>query len=382
MTTARKTILFFVGDAPFFVSHRLNLVKGAIAEGYDAVVACPASPAIDIIRASGARWIEWKIDRSGTSITGELRTFVGTFRIIRTATPTVIHAIALKCILYAGFASRILGIPIVGAVSGLGYVYTGAASRSKTVLRSLINRFMNIGLNRSDASFIFQNRDDARMVEFAKLDMARIYMIGGSGVDLDAITMHPHPASATTVVGLPARLLRDKGVYEFVDAARLLQQRGRDARFLLIGDPDPTNPTSVTPSEIESWVGEGIVGRQPYTRDISSALAALHIVALPSYREGFPKTIIDASAAGRASVTSDVPGCRDAIVDGVTGLLCPAGDGAALADRIDSLILDRDRCIAMGKAARKHAEAHFDIREVTARHLEIYRSVAPPNAAR
>ena len=369
-----KSILFFVGDAPFFVSHRLNLVEGAIADGYDAVVACPASPAVDTIQASGARWVEWKIDRGSMSITSEIRTFLSAVRIARATAPTVIHAIALKCILYAGFASKLLGIPIVGAVSGLGYVYTGAASGSKAALRRLINRFMNIGLNRRDASFIFQNRDDARMVEFAGLDKVTVYMIGGSGVDLSAIAMRPHPAGATTVVGLPSRLLRDKGVYEFVDAARQLRERGRDARFLLIGDPDPTNPSSVKPKEVEAWVADGAIEWRPHTRHISTALASLHIVALPSYREGFPKTIIDASAAGRASVTSDVPGCRDAIVDGITGLLFPAKDSVALADTIDELILDRDRCIAMGQAARRHAETHFDVREVTARHLEIYRN--------
>jgi len=374
MAPPRKTILFFVGDAPFFVSHRLNLVEGAIAAGYETVVACPASPAVATIEASGARWVEWRIDRGGMAIMGEIGALVSAFRIARATAPAVIHAIALKCILYAGFASRILGIPIVGAVSGLGYVYTGAASRSKALLRRVINRLMNLGLNRRDASFIFQNRDDARMVEFARLDRATVYMIGGSGVNLDAIAMQPHSADATTVVGLPARLLRDKGVYEFVEAAARLRRRGRDARFILIGDPDPTNPTSVTPAELDSWVADGAVEWQPYTRDISAALAALHIVALPSYREGFPKTIIDASAAGRASVTSDVPGCRDAIVDGVTGLLCPAKDAAALADTLDRLILDRDCCVALGTAARRHAEAYFDVRDVTARHLEIYRS--------
>ena len=378
MKPAGKTILFFVGDAPFFVSHRLNLVKGALAEGYNAVVACPASPAVDSIRASGARWVEWEIDRSGTSIVGELKTLAGAVRIIRATAPAIVHAIALKCILYAGFASRIRPTPLVGAVSGLGYVYTGAASRSKAVLRRLINRLMNIGLNRRNVSFIFQNRDDARMIEFAGLDKVTVHMIGGSGADLDTIRMHPHPSGKTTVIGLPARLLRDKGVYEFVEAARdLNQRRGRDALFRLIGDPDPTNPSSVTAEEIRAWVAEGVVEWIPHTRDISTVLATLHIVALPSYREGFPKTIIDASAAGRASVVSDVPGCRDAIVDGTTGLLCAARDPAALADKLDRLILDRELCVAMGQEARKHAEAHFDVREVTARHLEIYRQRLP-----
>lgn len=376
MKKVRKTILFFVGDAPFFVSHRLNLVQGALADGYDAVVACPASPAVDAIHAAGASWIEWKIDRSGMSILGELRTLVSAFRITRLTAPTIIHAIALKCILYAGFASKLLQIPIVGAVSGLGYIYTGTPSGPKAVLRRLVNGLMNLGLNRRNVSFIFQNRDDGRMVDFAKLDKVTVHMIGGSGADLDAIAMRPHPAGATTVIGLPARLLRDKGVYEFVEAARdLRQRRQRDARFLLIGDPDPNNPSSVSPPEIDRWVAEDAVEWVPHTRDIATVLAGLHVVALPSYREGFPKTIIDASAAGRVSVTSDVPGCRDAIVEGLTGLLCPSRDSVALADALDSLILDRDRCIAMGEAARKHAEAFFDVREVTARHLEIYRSL-------
>ena len=374
MNAARKTILFFVGDAPFLVSHRLNLVKGALADGYEAVVACPASPAVDAIRANGARWVEWQIDRGGTSIVAELKTFASAVRIVRATAPDIIHAIALKCILYAGFASRIRPTPLVGAVSGLGYVYTGAASRSKAALRRLINRLMKVGLNRRNVSFIFQNRDDARMIEFAGLNKVTVHMIGGSGVNLDTITMHPHPSSSTTVVGLPARLLRDKGVYEFVEAARdLRQRRDRDARFLLIGDPDPTNPSSVTAEEIQAWTAEGVVEWIPHTRDISAVLATVHIVALPSYREGFPKTIIDSSAAGRVSVVSDVPGCRDAIVDGVTGLLCPARDSTALADELDRLILDRELCIAMGKNARQHAEAQFDVHEVTSRHLEIYR---------
>jgi glycosyltransferase involved in cell wall biosynthesis len=370
-----KSILYFVGDAPFFVSHRLNLVKGAVAEGYRVTVACPGhATAIEAIRAAGADWVEWKVNRGGTSIFGEGLSFLRAFAIIRNARPTLIHAIAIKCILHAGLASKILGVPVVGAVSGLGYVYTGSGGGRKGVLRRAINAFMKFGLNRRDVSFIFQNGDDARMVDFAKLDKVSVHRIGGSGVDLQKITMQPHPAARETRVGLPARLLRDKGVYEFVEAARELRRRGRNADFVLIGDPDLTNPTSVTPAEIEDWVADGVVKWMPYTSNIATALAELHIVALPSYREGFPKTLIDAAAAGRASVTSDVPGCRDAIIDGLTGTLCTARDLIALADAIDRLVLDRDLCIRMGVAARSHAEASFDINEVTRRHLEIYRA--------
>lgn len=370
----RQTILFFVGDGPFFASHRLNLVSGAVAAGYHVAVACPAdSAAIQRIRAVGGEWIEWKIDRGGTSVVREILSFFRTIAIIRRVQPALIHAIAIKCILHAGIATKFLRTPFVGAVSGLGYVYAGRNGVPKTLLRDLVNRLLNFGLNRRDVHFIFQNADDEQMVEFAHLDRVSVHRIGGSGVDLTKITMHPHPQQAETRVGLPARLLRSKGVVEFVEAARELRRRGRNAAFLLIGDPDPINPTSVTFAEINAWVAQGQVQWIAHTKDIGSILATLHVVALPSYREGFPKTLIDAAAAGRAAVTSDVPGCRDAVVQDVTGVLCQAQDAVALADAIDRLILDRDLCVRMGIAARTHAEKHFNVDDVTCRHLDIYR---------
>lgn len=373
MPNKTEKILYFVGDAAFFVSHRLNLIRGAQAEGYHVTVACPAHvSAVDIICATGASWEEWEINRGGTSIFEEAFCFLKAFAIIRRSRPTLIHAIAIKCILHAGLASRILCVPIVGAISGLGHVYTHSEVGIKMMLRGAINAFMKLGFDRRNASFIFQNSDDARMVGLAKLHKVSIYYIGGSGVDLEKITVLPHPAVSETRVGLPARLLRDKGVYEFIDAAREIRRRNRNARFVLIGNPDLTNPTSVTPIEIDNWVAEGVVEWVPYTSDVGAVLGTLHIVALPSYREGFPKTLIDAAAAGRASIASDVPGCRDAIINGVTGVLCPAKDHMALADAIDHLVLDRDLCVRMGTAARAHAEEHFDINDVTKRHIEIY----------
>lgn len=374
MPNTPKSILYFVGDAPFFISHRLNLIKGALTEGYRVTVACPGhATAINTICATGADWAEWEVNRGGTSILDEGLSFLRALAIIRRVRPTLIHAIAIKCILHAGMASKMLHIPVVGAVSGLGYVFTGDGSGMKGVLRRAINAFMKFGLNRRNVSFIFQNGEDARMVEFAKLNKVLVHRISGSGVDLQKITMRPHSDVIETRIGLPARLLRDKGIYEFVEAAREIRRRGRNATFVLIGDPDLTNPTSVTPAEIKKWVAEGVVEWESYTSDIATALANLHIVALPSYREGFPKTLIDAAAAGRAIVTTDTPGCRDAIVNGVTGLLCPVRDEIALADEVDRLILDRSLCIRMGVAGRAHAEKNFDVDEVTRRHLEIYR---------
>ena len=368
-----KSILYFVGDAPFFVSHRLNLIRGAIDDGYRVTVASPAHPvAVEKIRACGAEWSEWEINRGGTSVLGEAVSLARAFSIVRRTAPTLSHAIAIKCILHAGIASKFLGVPLVGAVSGLGYIYTGTGGM-KGVIRRAINHLMAFGLNRRNVSFIFQNREDARMIDFARLSRVSVHLIAGSGVDLSLITMQPCPNSDTTRIGLPARLLRDKGVYELVDAARELRRRGRDIEVFLIGDPDLANPSSATHEEIASWVAEGVVAWIPHTSEIAEILAKLHIVALPSYREGFPKTLIDAAAAGRAAVASDVPGCRDAIVNGKTGLLCSVRCAVALADALDELILNRDLCITMGIAARAHAEKCFAIAEVTRRHLDIYR---------
>jgi glycosyltransferase involved in cell wall biosynthesis len=199
-------------------------------------------------------------------------------------------------------------------------------------------------------------------------------MIPGSGVDLELIKPQPLP-DGVPVVGLPARLIRDKGVGEFAEAAKLLKGRGVAVRFRLLGDPDPGNPTTVTVQEIRDWVDAGILEWQPHTRDINNALAACHIVALPSYREGFPKALIDAAAAGRAVAASDVAGCRHAIVEGRTGVLFGARDAASLANAIERLLEDPKRLQTMGAAARHHAEQNFDIEEVTKRHLELYASL-------
>jgi glycosyltransferase involved in cell wall biosynthesis len=167
-------------------------------------------------------------------------------------------------------------------------------------------------------------------------------------------------------------MIRDKGVVEFVDAARILHAEGVPAEFRLLGDPDEGNPTTLTEQDLRALNSEGLVQWHPHRADIGAALAQAHIIALPSYREGFPKTLIDAAAAGRASVASDVPGCRHAIIDGVTGILVPARDPGALADALRRLILDRGLQERMGIAARRHAEQCFDVQEVTSQHVALY----------
>jgi glycosyltransferase involved in cell wall biosynthesis len=197
-------------------------------------------------------------------------------------------------------------------------------------------------------------------------------MIRGSGVDLRQY-VHSSIPSGVPVVVLAARLLADKGVREFVHAARLLKQRGVFCRFCLVGTVDPANPTSLTDAELAQWVSEGVVEVWGHRSDMPQVLAGAQIVVLPSYYgEGLPKVLIEAAACGRAVVTTDHPGCRDAIAPGVTGVLVPVRDAQALAEAIQDLLDHSDKCAAMGRAGRDLAERAFDVRQVVAAHLQIY----------
>jgi glycosyltransferase involved in cell wall biosynthesis len=199
-------------------------------------------------------------------------------------------------------------------------------------------------------------------------------MIRGSGVDLIQY-IHTLLPLGVPVVLLAARLLADKGVREFVHAARLLKQRGVSGRFCLAGSVDPANPASLADSELRQWANEGVVELWGQRSDMPRVLGSAHLVVLPSYREGLPKVLLEAAACGRAVVTTDAPGCRDAIEPGVTGVLVPVRNAEALAEALNVLINDPARCQAMGNAGRALAERAFDVRQVVAVHLRIYQEL-------
>lgn len=372
-------LLILISSGPFFLSHRLPIALAAQEAGFEVTVACPQDDSAKTIRAHGFGYVPFAMRRRGATPFSELNTLVGMTRAIHKVRPDVIHFVTSKPIIYGGFVARLLGIAAVSSISGLGYVFIGKGLKL-AAMRALVVLGYRFSLSRRRSIAIFQNHSDLAL--FQKLGILKrgsFRLIPGSGVDLDAI--HPAPLpEGPTVVALPARLLRDKGVEEFVEAARILRREGVACVFRLIGDPDPGNPTSVSAGELAAWQAEGVVEHRPYTRDIGGELAQCHIVALPSYREGFPKTLIDAAAAGRACATSDVPGCRDAIIPGETGILFPARDGRAIAESMRSLIESRQLQASMGRAARAHAEAQFAIVEVVRQNMAIYRELASTSA--
>lgn len=371
-------LMFIVNDLPFFLSHRKRLATAAKEAGYHVSIACPQDPRIPSLAEEGFTIIPIKMRRGSLSLVAEWYAFRSVWQAIRQFRPDALHLITSKPVIYGGVAARILSIPSLSAISGLGYVYTGQTLRHR-ILRLAVTRAYSVSVNRPGSHVLFQNESDMGLFRKAGLlRKAQASVIPGSGVDLDQIRPAPIPKGVPVVL-LPSRMLRDKGVLEFVAAARLLHSQGLDVVFRLLGDPDPMNPTSFTRDELEAFAASGSVEWQPHTSDISAALSEAHMVVLPSYREGFPKTLIDAAAAGRAVATSDVPGCRDAIKPGETGELFKVRDASDMARVIAKMLADRRVLDHMGTAARKHAEAAFDIRFIINNHLKIYEDLLSKN---
>jgi glycosyltransferase involved in cell wall biosynthesis len=220
---------------------------------------------------------------------------------------------------------------------------------------------------------IFQNKDDLqKLTRLCALPMAKTALIRGSGVDLAQYLPRAYPGGNPVVI-FAGRLLRDKGIPEFIDAARLLKKRGLPARFCLVGSPDTDNPNSCTEHELRGWQSEGVIEYWGHRNDMPNVISQAYCVVLPSYYgEGVPKILLEAAACGRAVVTTDWPGCRDAILPNVTGLCVPVRDNLALANAIARLLEDEELCQSMGREGRKLAEAEFGVSKVVEKHMQIY----------
>lgn len=368
-----KKILFVVNAPEFFLSHRLPIAVAARGAGYEVHVATADGDGVQAIGQFGFVHHALAIVRSGQNPFAELGSLIGLFRLFRQLQPDLVHLITIKPVVYGGIAARLAGIPsVVAAVSGLGTVFV-AQSGPARARRWLVSVLYRLAFSHKRLAVIFQNPDDRDgllAIGALKGDEAR--MIRGSGVNLADYPMVPEPQGKPVVV-MAARLLREKGVFEFVEAARLLRARGVEVLMRLIGAPDPGNPTSVSQTELEAWATEGIVEVLGYRSDIAQQYADANIVCLPSfYGEGLPKALVEAAACGRAVVTTDHPGCRDAIEPDVTGVLVPVKNAKALADAIQALVEAPDRREKMGAAGRKLAERAFAIEKIVEQHLKIY----------
>lgn len=307
-----------------------------------------------------------RIDRSGANPWADFNLVAEYRRLLKRLRPAAYLGYTIKPNVYGSFAAASLGIPALPNVSGLGTAFIRGG-----LLQQIVVRLYRLGFSRAPVVF-FQNAEDRQLFvdrRIVRADQARV--LPGSGVDLDRF------APAVAVDGPPVfllvgRLLRDKGVTEFVEAARLVRANLPQTRFQLLGPIDEGNRTAISRNALESWVAEGIVEYLGTTDDVRPFIAASSTVVLPSYREGLPRSLLEAAAMGRPLIATDAPGCRDVVDDGVNGYLCAAADGASLADAMRRFVnLSYEQRLAMGESARRKVQERFSEELVVATYLEV-----------
>ncbi|MGO1401959.1 MAG: glycosyltransferase family 4 protein [Flaviflexus sp.] len=369
-------LLIVVNVDWFFLSHRLPIAIAAKRAGWDVHIATALTIERSEIEKYGFTLHPLKLHRTSSSPVGLGQLVVDLVRLFRKVNPEVLHLVTIKPVLMGGIAARLTRVPgVVYAVSGLGHVFIDAGGVWQRVRRSVVRRFYGLALGASNKKVIFQNEFDRREVQrSAGISNSESELILGSGVDVDGISVQPMPEGRTIFL-MASRLLRTKGVREFCRAAEILHKRGVDAEFLLVGDLDQFNPAGISEEELEVIRQSGIVKVLGYQGDIPALMGRAHVVVLPSYSEGLPKVLIEAAASGRAIVTTDIPGCRETVESGLTGLLVPPKNSEKLADAMFSLAGDRELASKLGAAGRKRAERLFRIQDVVAKHLNIYKEL-------
>jgi glycosyltransferase involved in cell wall biosynthesis len=371
----RPTILFLVTEDWYFCSHRLALGRAAVDAGYDVVLATRVRDHGRVIRDAGIRLIPLPWKRRYTSLAAEAKTLTSLFRIYDEVNPDIVHHVALKPVMYGSLIARLTGTRnVINAVAGFGYSFTSSQKRAALVRTALRVCFRGLS-NRPGTTVLVQNPDDrATLSASGTVNDGRLVTIPGSGVDTERFVPRDEPPGKPRVT-LVSRMLWSKGVGEFVEAADLLRESGVDFEAVLVGDPDPDNLQSIPAGTLRGWAGRGSVTWRGHAEDVAAEWARSNVAVLPSHREGLPKTLLEAAACGRPIVTTDVPGCREAVRHGENGLLVPVCDPRALAAAIARLIDSPDLRRRMGARSRAISLERFSEKAVIGRILDLYRSI-------
>ena len=358
-----------------FAALFLDRAVAAKNAGYEVAVHVRCSKHRAVIERAGLQVIPHNISRSGLNPFRELLSVLQLIRVFRSFRPDVIHLIALKPIVLGSLASVFYPkAKVVNAPVGMGYLFASNDMRAR-LARPFVKLVLKSTLGRKRSMTIIENSDDrSSLLEGGFLRDDQIVLIRGTGVNLDVFRPSAEPDGPKIVV-LIARMLRDKGVYEFVESARIIRRTQPTVSFWLIGDADPGNPASLTTQQLQEWNDEGIVKWFGYRTDVAELLTQVHIVCLPSYREGFGKVFVEAGAALRAVVATDVPGCREAVEHDINGLLVEPKNPQALADALSQVLTDDQLRLRLAKEGRRRAEFEFSSATVNTQTLDVYQQV-------
>ena len=413
----KPKLLYFIGVDWFFYSHFLDRAIAAKEAGYDVVVLTGITRQDSPLTQHGIKLIGISFERRSMNPMGLLRNLVDVVRVLKQEKPDIVHQIALKPILIGSVACRCLGIKrVISAVVGLGFAFSSERSAARVVKR-ILSVLFRVVLDKKTAKTVFENKDDRDyFIDQGWTRPENAVLIRGAGVDIDRFkpradaqtpkTQNDHSENVRSVsarnqrneidsslssktgimpeppiVMLLSRMLWDKGIGEFVEAARQLRRNHGEqtTRFVLVGDPDLDNRGAITKAQLQTWQTEGVIEWWGFRPDVENVLSQATVSCLPSYREGLPKSLLESLAMGLPCVATDVPGCREAVEDGVNGLLVPARDSVALANAIDCLVNNdvlRDR---FGKASRQMAVEQFSKAIVNEQTLALYDQMSESN---
>lgn len=368
-------IAYIVNVDWFFISHRLPIALEALTQGHEVHIFAKDTGRMSYLESLGLQVHSINLERGSINPFQTLKLLFDLKNKLKKNQPDVVHLVTIKPVLIGGLASILAKVPaIVYAISGLGFIFTNTMLKAK-ILRLGIIPLYRLALSAKNKTVIVQNLDDLRILrQYVAIPESQTVLIPGSGVDLRQFDFQPIPLK-NKIVLMACRLLADKGVYEFHKSALLLRNKYPDVKFVLVGGIDPDNPTSLTKKELNEWVQKGDLEWWGHQSNMSEVLSQATVVVLPSYREGMPKVLLEAQALGRPIVTTDVPGCREAIENGKTGFLVQVKDEHSLANAIEKLITNDELCLEFSHNARALAEQKFDIEQVVKTHMNIYENL-------
>jgi glycosyltransferase involved in cell wall biosynthesis len=368
-----KKLLMVANVDWFFISHRLCIAQEALKQGWQVTVAAENTGRSEEIESMGIKYINFPFSRSGTNPIQELNTLNNFYKLYKDIQPDVVHHITLKPVIYGSFIAKILGVKgVLNAISGLGYNFTEGRSG---IISNVMIQMMRFSFSRNNVSIIFQNQEDFQHLKNLKVIDSKnmVVFIKGSGVDLEVFKPVFFEKKSKVTLLLPTRMLWDKGVKEVKEASAILKTAYQDKiRFVLSGLADEENKAGVPSSYLNDWQDGSYVKWVGYQKDMVAIYQDADIVLLPSYREGMPKTLIEACAMGKPIITTDAIGCKECVDEGVNGLKVAVKSSEGLAAAIVKLVENDSLREEMGKQSRLKAIKEFDQKGVVAKHLDLY----------
>lgn len=369
----RGKLLFVITEDWVFWSHRAALASAAKAQGWEILLACRFEKHLREVIRQGIRPIPLEMSRGSVHPWKVLKEAMQLAKILRKEEPRLVHCVGLRSMVIGSIAARLAGSEkMVHSLTGLGHLFAGpkATSLPALSLKALLPWLLKQQL------VIVQNREDFRWLKGLGVAKSHLRLIRGSGVD-PRVFRPRRPPAGPPIAMFPARLVMDKGLGEFIEAARLLKKKGVPARFVLVGRPDPQNPTSVSEKDLRAWSKNGTVEIWGYQQRMEKVIPKAAVVCLPSYREGLPRSLLEGMACGLPCVATRTSGCREAVRHGDNGLLVPVRNSQALAGALWRILRDRKARLRMGRRGRQRAEREFSEHEVVAKTLDLYRKISP-----